>query len=67
MPEEFTLSELQSVYESILGAHLDKRNFRKRALALGQIEETGHLRRQGSHRPAKLYRAKNPKRVEIIK
>ena len=34
MPGEFTLSELQSVYELILGEAVDKRNFRKRILAL---------------------------------
>ena len=67
MPDHFTLSELQSVYETILRAELDKRNFRKRILALDRIEETGDERRNGSHRPAKLYRVKNRDRVEIIK
>jgi 8-oxo-dGTP diphosphatase len=67
MPEEFTLSELQTVYEIILGEPLDKRNFRKRVLALERIEKTGQLRRNGNHRPACLYRPKFPGRVEIIK
>jgi 8-oxo-dGTP diphosphatase len=67
MPEEFTLSELQTVYEIILGEPLDKRNFRKRVLALERIEKTGKLRRNGNHRPASLYRLKFPGRVEIIK
>jgi 8-oxo-dGTP diphosphatase len=67
MPEEFTLSELQTVYEIILGEPLDKRNFRKRVLALERIEKTGQLRRNGNHRPACLYRLKFPGRVEIIK
>lgn len=67
MPEKFTLSELQLVYEIILGAPLDKRNFRKWVLALEQIEETGEERREGPHRPAMLYRVKHPGRVEIIK
>ena len=67
MPDQFTLSELQSVYETILREALDKRNFRKRILALDRIEATGRERRNGSHRPAKLYRVKNPDRVEIIK
>ena len=64
---EFTLSELQSVYEIILREALDKRNFRKWALALDQIEETGRERRDGAHRPAKLYRLKEPGTVAIIK
>ncbi len=60
LPAEFTLSELQQVYETSLGETLDKRNFRRKMLASsvdGQriIEETGGLR-AGDHRPAKLYR-----------
>jgi len=67
MPERFTLGELQDVYEILLDAELDKRNFRKWALALEQIEETGEQRRRGSHRPARLYRLKHPDRIEFIK
>ncbi len=65
--EAFTLSELQSVYEIILREELDKRNFRKWVLALEQIEETGEVSREGAHRPAKLYRLKEPGTVAIIK
>ncbi len=67
MEAQFTLSQLQSVYEILLGTRLDKRNFRKRMLALGHIEETGEQHRTCNHRPARVYRVKNPKRVEIIK
>jgi len=67
MGGDFTLSELQSVYEIILREALDKRNFRKWALALEQIEETGRERRDGAHRPAKLYRLNEPGTVAIIK
>ena len=67
MPEEFTLSELQAVYEIILRQDMDKRNFRKWILALEQIEETGNERCDGPHRPAKLYRALHRDKVEIIK
>ncbi len=67
MPREFTLSELQHVYEVILREPVDKRNFRKRILSLGLIEETGKDKRDGAHRPAKLYRAKDPGRIDIIK
>jgi 8-oxo-dGTP diphosphatase len=67
MPELFTLSELQEVYEIILRQEMDKRNFRKWILALEQIEETDEERRGGIHRPAKLYRVKHPGKVEIIK
>jgi len=66
MPDRFTLSQLQSVYETILGAPLDKRNFRKRMQGLGCLEETGEKARNGQHRPARLYRARVPDRVNII-
>lgn len=64
---EFTLSEIQRVYETILCEMLDKRNFRKRILALDCIEDTGRKRRDGSHRPAGLYRYKSPGKVHYIK
>jgi len=67
MPEQFTLSELQEVYETILQEKMDKRNFRKWVLGLEQIVETDEERRGGVHRPARLYRVKRPGTVAIIK
>jgi 8-oxo-dGTP diphosphatase len=55
MPQKFTLSELQRVYEIIMGTPLDKRNFRKRVQAFEGISDTGETRRNGKHRPARLY------------
>lgn len=56
LPAEFTLSDLQRVYEAILGRRLDKRNFRKKILATGILEVTERTKMEGSHRPARLYR-----------
>lgn len=56
LPSSFTLTELQGVYEQVLGRTLDKRNFRRRMIASGMLERTGVFRRDGSHRPAELYR-----------
>ncbi len=67
MPTQFTLSELQHVYEVILREQIDKRNFRKRILSLNVIKETGKERKAGAHRPAKLYRAKKTNRIDFIK
>lgn len=67
MAKEFTLRELQEVYEAILRASLDKRNFRKWILSIAGIEETGKMRRNGAHRPAKLYRVTKPGQVEFIR
>jgi len=55
LPPYFTMSQLQTVYESILGRSLDKRNFRKRILALGIVTPTERTVLFGAHRPAKLY------------
>ena len=53
--DDFTLAELQVVYEAVLGHELDVRNFRRDVLASGTVEETGDVRREGPGRPAKLY------------
>ena len=58
LPELFTLSQLQSVYEAILGEKLDKRNFRKRILEEGVLEKTDLIDKSGSKRGATLYRMK---------
>jgi 8-oxo-dGTP diphosphatase len=55
LPAEFSLSELQTTYEIVLGEKLDKRNFRRRILESATIEPTGH-RRGGEGRPAQLFR-----------
>lgn len=56
LASEFTLSELQEVYEAILDRPLDKRNFRRKVLQTGILEPTEHTKMVGQHRPAKLYR-----------
>jgi 8-oxo-dGTP diphosphatase len=55
LPEKFTLTELQRVYELILGKTLDKRNFRKKILASELLKDTGETKMEGYHRPAQLY------------
>lgn len=54
LPAQFSLSQMQEVYEILLGSTLDKRNFRKWALGTGQIAPSGQEVR-GQHRPALLY------------
>lgn len=55
LPDEFTLSDLQRMYESILGRKLDKRNFRKKVLELGFLRALPKKRVGEANRPAKLY------------
>lgn len=56
LPEKFTLSQLQRLYETVLERKLDKRNFRKRILAMGLLEQTDEMQRDVAHRAARLYR-----------
>ncbi len=65
LSKEFTLTQLQTVYEIVLHRKLDKRNFRKKISSLDLVEETGKLTEGVAHRPAKLYRCKK-KIGEII-
>jgi len=59
LPNEFTLTELQTAYEIVLGKELDKRNFRRRMLEAGILTETSRYREsEGQGRPARLYRYK---------
>ena len=55
MPREFTLRDLQAVYESIYGRSFDKRNFRRRMISQGLIRPTGRKGVSGAHRPAELF------------
>jgi ADP-ribose pyrophosphatase YjhB (NUDIX family) len=55
LPEKFSLSELQEVYEAILGRKLDKRNFRRKLALLKILKPTSEYRRDG-RKPARLYR-----------
>jgi ADP-ribose pyrophosphatase YjhB (NUDIX family) len=56
LPELFTLTRLQTLYEAIYGETMDKRNFRKRVADMELIEETGIIDKSGSKRGARLYR-----------
>lgn len=63
LPEKFTLTELQRVYELILAQKLDKRNFRKKILSSGIVVETEETKMDGYHRPAHLYAFKERQKV----
>ena len=56
LPELFTLTQLQHVYEAILGTEIDKRNFRKRIKQIDFIEKTDKIDKLTSKRGAALYR-----------
>jgi 8-oxo-dGTP diphosphatase len=56
LPERFTLRDLQTVHETVLGRDLNKDSFRRKMLASGQLEATGEREQAVGHRPAELYR-----------
>jgi 8-oxo-dGTP diphosphatase len=56
LPPRFSLTQLQRLYEIILGTDLDKRNFRKKILAMDLIVETDEVEQNVRHRAARLYR-----------
>lgn len=56
LPELFTLTQLQNLYEAIYGEPIDKRNFRKRVAEMDFIEKTDQIDKSGSRRGAYLYK-----------
>lgn len=56
LPEMFTLTQLQYVYEGILGKETDKRNFRKRLKQSGILISTGKIDKKSSRRGAVMFR-----------
>jgi 8-oxo-dGTP diphosphatase len=55
LPPKFTLSQLQHLYEAVLEAKLDKRNFRKKVLSFGLLVPLNETQMSGRHRPAQLF------------
>lgn len=56
LPKKFALRQLQQVYEKILDRNLDKRNFRKKILKMGILEELDEIETDVAHRAAQLYK-----------
>ena len=67
LPEKFTLTELQKLYEVILDRELDKRNFRKKIESLNLVEATNETKMEGVHRPARLHKFKSKKFIYWLK
>ena len=55
LPDLFTLSDLQNLYEAILEKKFDKRNFRKKINSMKLLVDSGKTQKSVSHRPAKLF------------
>jgi 8-oxo-dGTP diphosphatase len=66
LPNEFLFSELENLYCTILEKEIDRRNFRKKILSYGFLEETEKFSPIKSGRPAKLFRFNKLKYNELI-
>ena len=65
LPNQFTLSQLQKLYETVLDRSLDKRNFRKKILLMNLLIDTGAVEQGVSHRAAKLYKFDESKYLQL--
>jgi 8-oxo-dGTP diphosphatase len=66
LPEKFTLTQLQLLYEAVLNKKLDKRNFRKKMLSYGFLKELDEKQKGVSYRAAKLYKFDRRKYAKIF-
>jgi 8-oxo-dGTP diphosphatase len=66
LPEKFTLTQLQTLYEAVLSKKLDKRNFRKKMLSYGFLKELSEKQKGVSYRAAKLYKFDRRKYLKIF-
>lgn len=66
LPEKFTLTQLQNLYEAVLNKKLDKRNFRKKMLSYGFLKELMEKQKGVSYRAAKLYKFDRRKYQKIF-
>ncbi|MCY3023605.1 MAG: NUDIX domain-containing protein [Planctomycetota bacterium] len=67
LPEKFTLTQLQKLYETVLERLLDKRNFRKKLLKMGLLEELDEIEQDVAHRAARLYRFDRKRYAHLTK
>lgn len=67
LPEKFTLGQLQSLYEHILGRTLDKRNFRRSFLKMGVLDALDEYQTGVAHRPSQLFSFNHDEYQRLVK
>ncbi|TAE51299.1 MAG: NUDIX hydrolase [Bacteroidetes bacterium] len=66
LEEKFPFADLHTLYETLRGAPIDRRNFKKKMMSLQILEESGERRKQaGSGRPAALYQFNKEKYFQL--
>ena len=66
LPKKFTLTQLQRLYETILGQEIDKRNFRRKVLSTGVLEELDEVEKGVARRAARLFRFDRARYRELV-
>lgn len=67
LPQKFTLTQLQKLYEIVLDRILDKRNFRKKILGMNVLEDLDEVETDVAHRAARLYRFNKKEYTRMVK
>ncbi len=67
LPEKFTLTRLQTLYEAVLDRELDKRNFRKKLLSFHFLIPLDETTTEASRRPAQLFRFDHPAYLQLTR
>lgn len=67
LPKEFLFSDLENLYCTLLNKEIDRRNFRKKILSFGIIEETDKFSSKKNGRPAKLFKFNKLKYNKLTK
>ncbi|MGE4512340.1 MAG: NUDIX domain-containing protein [Chryseobacterium sp.] len=63
--KEFPFSDLENLYKTISGQEIDRRNFRKKIMSYGLLNETQNVKKEGSGRPGKLFTFNQEKYKEL--
>lgn len=67
LAKEFAFSELETLYSTLLNKNIDRRNFRKKILSFGFVEDTGKMQARSTGRPAKIFRFNKTKYDQLVK
>jgi 8-oxo-dGTP diphosphatase len=65
LDKEFPFSDLEHLYQALLDQDIDRRNFKKKIMALGILEELDTILQRGAGRPARLYKFNKKKYFEL--
>lgn len=65
LDKKFPFSDLEKLYQALLGRELDRRNFKKKIMAYGFLDELEESIQRGAGRPARLYQFNKKKYFQL--